>query len=186
MNIIEIKSPHKVLSQDPIHPHIGKKFRVSEGRKSFVCVIDDHYTVVSCVSFTKGISHNMDELLQHYDHPDTAMFWTVYKTKEAKKVKNLPTMVGAKALILTFGYLKAHYQQLKTFATLSPVPTLASKFSSIPTDITSLNDWLSMRKDPVARFHLLNGAKLHRICLDADRSNLRRKQSYGIMVNYTY
>ena len=186
MNIVEIESPHKVLSQDPIHTHIGKTFRVTKGRKSFACMIENHYAVISCVSFTKGISRTMDEIAQHHDDPDTAMFWTVYKTKEAKELKNLPTMVGAKALILTFGYLKAHYQQLKTFATLSPVPTLAKKFSSIPTDIMVLNDWLSMRKDPVARFHLLNGAKLHRICLDADRSNLRQKQSYGTMVNYTY
>tara|TARA_Y100000034_G_scaffold134448_1_gene202925 strand:- start:3556 stop:4116 length:561 start_codon:yes stop_codon:yes gene_type:complete len=186
MNIVEIKSPHKVLSQDPIHPQIGKKFRVSEGRKSFVCVIENRYTIVSCVSFTKGISHTMNEILQHYDDPDTAMFWTVYKTKEAKEVKNLPTMVGAKALILIFGYLKAHYQQLKTFATLSPVPTFSKNFSSVPNDDSTIIDWLSLRKDPVARFHLRNGAKIHHICRNADNNKLRQLQSYGCMVNYTY
>ena len=50
----------------------------------------------------------------------------------------------------------------------------------------AVNDYLSLRKDPVARFHLRNGARLHRVCTKADRSNLRLKQSYGTMVNYVY
>ena len=41
-------------------------------------------------------------------------------------------------------------------------------------------------KDPVARFHLGNGARLHRIHGGADLSAKGRKQSAGIMVNYLY
>jgi malonyl-CoA decarboxylase len=40
--------------------------------------------------------------------------------------------------------------------------------------------------DPVARFHLGNGARLHRIHGGADLSLKGRKQSAGIMVNYLY
>jgi len=40
--------------------------------------------------------------------------------------------------------------------------------------------------DPVARFHLGNGARLHRICTHADTSNNGRRQSLGTMVNYLY
>ena len=41
-------------------------------------------------------------------------------------------------------------------------------------------------KDPVARFHLGNGARLHRIHGAADLSVKGREQSAGIMVNYLY
>jgi len=40
--------------------------------------------------------------------------------------------------------------------------------------------------DPVARFHLKNGAELHRINADADRSTNGVAQSLGLMVNYLY
>lgn len=40
--------------------------------------------------------------------------------------------------------------------------------------------------DPVARFHLDNGARLERINLGADRSEKRLRESLGVMVNYLY
>lgn len=40
--------------------------------------------------------------------------------------------------------------------------------------------------DPVARFHLGNGAELHRLNLDGDRSAKGLGQSLGVMVNYVY
>ncbi len=40
--------------------------------------------------------------------------------------------------------------------------------------------------DPVARFHLRNGARLERFNWPADRSSNGWRQSYGLMVNYLY
>jgi malonyl-CoA decarboxylase len=40
--------------------------------------------------------------------------------------------------------------------------------------------------DPVARFHLGNGARIERLNWAADRSHRRLQQSLGIMVNYLY
>jgi malonyl-CoA decarboxylase len=40
--------------------------------------------------------------------------------------------------------------------------------------------------DPVARFHLGNGARIERINWFADPSSKGVKQSYGLMVNYLY
>jgi len=40
--------------------------------------------------------------------------------------------------------------------------------------------------DPVARFHLSNGARLERINVFADESAARREESFGVMVNYLY
>lgn len=40
--------------------------------------------------------------------------------------------------------------------------------------------------DPVANFHLRNGAQFHRVCWLADTSSKRLSQSCGLMVNYLY
>ncbi len=44
----------------------------------------------------------------------------------------------------------------------------------------------ALAKDPVARFHLGNGARLHRMHWGADLTAKGREQSAGIMVNYLY
>ena len=41
-------------------------------------------------------------------------------------------------------------------------------------------------RDPVARFHLSNGASVHRLNWLGDRSRNGMKQSAGVMVNYLY
>ena len=110
----------------------------------------------------------------------------MYKTKEANQISELPTAVGAKALLEMVKNIDRSMPNINTFATLSPIPTLTNKFDIEPEDIDAVNDWLSQRKDPVARFHLRNGAKLHRVNRSADKSKLRMKQSYGMMVNYQY
>ena len=186
MNIISLTSSNKVLGQDPIHPHIGKTFRTTGNRWAWGCVIEDTIAVVSCVAFTKGVAYNMNQIAEQSASPDTAMFYTVYKTKEANQISQLPTAVGAKALLEMVRNIDRSMPNINTFATLSPIPTLANKFDIEPEDIAAVNDWLSQRKDPVARFHLRNGAKLHRVNRSADKSKLRMKQSYGMMVNYQY
>jgi len=185
MQIITLDSSNKVLGQDPIHPHIGRQFRTTDNRTAFGCVIEDVIAVVSCVAFTKDIANTMNKIAVESDSPDTAMFWTVYKTKEASQISDLPTAVGAKALLEMVKHIKTTMPHIMNYATLSPIPTLSTKFTENMDD-TAVKDWLSQRKDPVARFHLRNGAKLHQLNKNADNSNLRMKQSYGAMVNYVY
>lgn len=185
MNIVTLDSSNKVLGQDPIHPHIGKTFRTSNNRTAYGCEIQGVIAVVSCVAFTKGIATTMNKIAVESDSPDTAMFWTVYKTKEASQITELPTAVGAKALLQMVKHIKSNMPHIGKYATLSPIPTLSSKFTE-NMDPTAVIDWLSQRRDPVARFHLRNGATLHQFNKNADSSNLRMKQSYGAMVNYLY
>ena len=185
MKIISLDSSNKVLGQDPIHPHIGKTFRTTGNRMAWGCEIENTIAVVSCVAFTKGIATNMNKIAEESVSPDTAMFWTVYKTKEASHISELPTAVGAKGLLEIVKHINITMPNISQFATLSPIPTLATKFDADP-DISIVNEWLSQRKGPVARFHLRNGAKLLQTNINADKSNLRMKQSYGIMVNYLY
>lgn len=110
--------------------------------------------------------------------------------------------------------LKDEFPKLKTFVTLSPIPGLRPWLSkNAPPDL--LKAWeqalelpanaperaalLSMTAqylaremrdgkplDPVARFHLGNGARVERINWAGDPSTKGMKQSYGLMVNYLY
>jgi malonyl-CoA decarboxylase len=111
--------------------------------------------------------------------------------------------------------LKSDFPKLKTFATLSPIPglrgwlqrtqpALAAQLNEV--NILDLTDKSALRAqltgsaaqylaremqgdaplDPVARFHLGNGARVERINWGGDPSAKGLKQSFGMMVNYLY
>lgn len=110
--------------------------------------------------------------------------------------------------------LQSEYPNLKNFLTLSPLPFFSSWLEKTePITFTNFAeiDWSdateenkkklleaagryflnSTRKDkepndPVARFHLGNGALLDRINLGGNLSNRGISESFGIMVNYRY
>ena len=101
--------------------------------------------------------------------------------------------------------LQAEHPRLKRFVTLSPIPGLRlwletegreflHRFESSD-DETALKSIVAQYltsghgaklKDPVARFHLGNGATLERINANADLSSRGQQQSFGFMVNYLY
>ncbi len=99
--------------------------------------------------------------------------------------------------------LQHDFPALKTFATLSPAPLFSRWLEKeTTTETESLTDknletlaaqyYLSAKDkegfpfDPVARFHLRNGANLHRINMGADQSEKGIRNSKGMMVNYVY
>ena len=106
--------------------------------------------------------------------------------------------------------LQIEFSNIKQFVTLSPVPgfrkwarkrtnELASNIdlnSDLQTDRDLemlLRDYFfnsersdKQPNDPVARFHLGNGASLHQINLNGDASKKGINDSWGIMVNYKY
>jgi malonyl-CoA decarboxylase len=98
--------------------------------------------------------------------------------------------------------LSAEVDTLKTFVTLSPIPKLAtwaenenlSLDAKNPDTVRALAAYYLINAkgrgdapyDPVARFHLGNGASIHAIHADADVSDKGRAQSAGVMVNYLY
>jgi len=103
------------------------------------------------------------------------------------------------------GLLQAELPHLKTFATLSPVPGFAKWLASegghqadeeVPADdelrrlatqyLMHAKHKSGLPLDPVARFHLGNGARLEAIHTNADLSQNGVKQAHGVMVNYVY
>jgi malonyl-CoA decarboxylase len=104
--------------------------------------------------------------------------------------------------------LKSRLPRLRRFATLSPLPSFAAALrahgESALAEQTSPHPEPARRElerlalayllharregkvaDPVANFHLSNGARLERVNADADLSEHGR-QSCGVMVNYLY
>lgn len=99
------------------------------------------------------------------------------------------------------GELSQALPQLDTFVTLSPIPGFNRwcKATLADDEITEENVQplaahylLNERSkrggplDPVARFHLGNGAQIHAVHSDADRTAKGQAQSSGAMVNYLY
>ena len=105
--------------------------------------------------------------------------------------------------------LSGEFPALSTFVTLSPVPGFQRWLSArgeqdLPADLPP-GDPRAVRRmalaaryflterdrrgrllDPVARFHLGNGARVERLCWMGDTSAKGMKQSGGLMVNYLY
>jgi malonyl-CoA decarboxylase len=98
--------------------------------------------------------------------------------------------------------LMAELPQIKTFVTLSPIPGLMGWLVERG-EQPDVSDPEAMRRlaaeyllnakgadglprDPVARFHLGNGAMIHAVHGQADTSEKGQSQSGGAMVNYLY
>ena len=91
---------------------------------------------------------------------------------------------------------------LRTFVTLSPIPGLTAWMAArddgvAPPDPARLlplaasylldaRDGRGRPLDPVARFHLGNGAQIHALHVGADLSAKGLAASSGVMVNYLY
>ena len=101
------------------------------------------------------------------------------------------------------GVLSEELPQLRTFATLSPLPNFASwlkqelgEGTKVPPDrelrmlaaryLVIARNARGNVVDSVARFHLGNGARLEAIHTGADKSANGLRQSHGVMVNYVY
>ena len=104
--------------------------------------------------------------------------------------------------------LKQEISEIDKFVTLSPVPglmrwmenhapvTYENCINKINDDenllkkiflyLTESNREDNLPNDPVARFHLGNGAILHKINLHGDQSKKGMAQSHGVMINYLY
>jgi malonyl-CoA decarboxylase len=99
--------------------------------------------------------------------------------------------------------LQEELPHIKTFATLSPVPGFAKWFEETHGKGAKVPGAKRLRVlaaqylayarhksglplDPVARFHLGNGARLEAIHANADLSKNGQRQSFGVMVNYVY
>jgi malonyl-CoA decarboxylase len=128
-----------------------------------------------------------------------AIFYSISNCQEG--LKGIP--FGNHLIKRVVGLLKEELPHLTTFATLSPVPGFArwlakEQGADGPVPPSSALRQLAAKYlvtakgkgnqplDPVARFHLGNGARLEAVHANADLSANGQKQAHGVMVNYLY
>ena len=140
----------------------------------------------------------------------TAIFYSISNTQDGLRGVSF----GDSLIKRVVETLKDEFPKLKTFATLSPIPGFRAWLGKqVPAE--KLAEWdkplelgpkaperlellgwaaqylgkeLQDGKplDPVARFHLGNGARVERLNWAGDPSAKGLKQSFGLMVNYLY
>ena len=156
------------------------------------------------VALTKGTPGSIQALLAEDrdtaqpEDTDTAVFYSISNCQTG-----LASISFGNFLIKQVASdLASEMGNLKTFVTLSPIPGLgpwaAGQGLDLPTDDPKQMRALAahylinakrkddLPDDPVARFHLGNGATVHAVHAEADTSDKGRAQSGGAMVNYLY
>ncbi len=160
------------------------------------------------VALTRGTSDRVQPLLDP-DSPvndpedaDNAIFYSITNCQEG--LRGVP--FGSLLIKQVVEDLKKNLPRIRTFATLSPIPGFRKWLAGARSDLDLAKLDLPMRRllvplcahyflnakrgdeplDPVARFHLKNGARLDRINWLADTSAAGMRQSAGLMANYVY
>ena len=177
------------IQYDPVHPGSATSpRRLMHDRNVFFLIEENIPTFVLCVAYTDFLPNSMDQLLNSTETVTDetarfAIFYSVFKTptEADRDVQGS----GADIILLASELIKNTNSGIEHFTTMSPIPTLRKRFSEDPGDF-SIATLLTYKRDPVARFHINNGAKLMRIIRDADSTAIRQQQSWGIMANYDY
>ncbi len=243
----------KLIAYEAVHEMTGwddLRRRLADDRRCFAFfhpALPDEPLIFVEVALVKGIAGNVQELLAEPAAPDTAetksngnvvslkrnnqsddfdtaIFYSISNCQEGLKGISFGNFL-IKQVVLE---LRTEFEQLKQFATLSPIPGFRSWLSKeiSHTDSAVLDDddrkqleWLDSPKwmddpnacqilqpllirlcayylyfakkgnkplDPVARFHLGNGAEIARLNWLGDRSANGLRQSAGLLVNYAY
>ena len=155
------------------------------------------------VALTLGVPDSIQHVLsEHRDQREAeetkvAVFYSISNCQEGLAGVSFGSMLIKQVV----AELSRELPQLETFVTLSPIPRLAEWTRSVngedPSDDRSVreaaSDYLLTAKDakgrpfdPVARFHLGNGAQVYAVHAEADLSENGVSQSFGAMVNYQY
>ncbi len=153
------------------------------------------------VALTRGIPGAVQPLLAEgrealaAEAADTAVFYSISNCQTGLAGISF----GNSLIKQVAGDLASELPGITRFVTLSPIPGLMAWIREA--DITAWQGDLpalaahyllnikgasGAPRDPVARFHLGNGAIIHALHGDADLSQKGRAQSGGVMVNYLY
>jgi malonyl-CoA decarboxylase len=203
--LIEYEAVHQIRGWDDLRRRLEADRRCYA---FFHSALAEEPLIFIEVALTRGLSDRVQPLLDP-DSPvndpeaaDSAIFYSITNCQEG--LRGVP--FGSLLIKQVVEDLRKSLPRIHTFATLSPIPGfrkwLAVAFSEL--DRGKLDARMKRRLvplcahylvnekrgqeplDPVARFHLKNGARLDRINWLADTSATGIKQSAGLMANYVY
>lgn len=178
----------KYVHQDPVHALTEQRNlerRCRFDRNIFFWVENGVPTAVLCVAYIKGLTDHIDDILDKDSSvcldANHAIFYSVFRTDTPTSIQN----TGATLIREAAQWIKANMPQIKNYVTMSPIPNLSAHFPE-PPSLDAIMEFLQAQKDPVAKFHIRNGARVLRVIPNADLSERRKAQSYSNMVNYDY
>ena len=206
--IIEYEAVHEINSWKDLRSRLAPNDR--QCFAFFHPLVPEDPLIFVEVALTKEIPTSIQNIIKidreetNIDEINTAVFYSISNCQDG-----LSGISFGNFLIKKVAHkLKQEIQGLKTFVTLSPVPGLMrwmennaplvyeSCLNNVQDDESLIKKTVKyliesnredqLPNDPVARFHLGNGAILHKINLNADLSAKGMKQSNGIMINYLY
>ncbi|WP_353472732.1 malonyl-CoA decarboxylase [Salipiger sp. H15] len=200
--IIAYEAVHAIQSWDDLRRRLAPPDRRCFA--FFHPAMPDEPLIFVEVALTRGVPGSIQALLGEERAPmgeasaDTAVFYSISNCQ--------PGLAG-----ISFGNslikqvvadLSSALPGLKTFVTLSPIPGLVRWLEEQgvaydPADAKRMTQLAAhylltaktadgRPRDPVARFHLGNGAMVHAVHAGADTSENGQRQSGGTMVNYLY
>ena len=199
--IIEYEAVHEINSWDDLRARLAP-----EDRRCFAFfhpLIPDEPLIFVEVALCNEIPKSINEVIKidrdviEYQDINTAVFYSISNCQDG-----LSGISFGNFLIKKVAHkLKQELDDLNRFVTLSPVPGFVRwlKTKSLENNLddnTLMTQALiylteseredNLPNDPVAKFHLGNGAILEQINLNADESAKGIAQSKGLMVNYLY
>mgnify|MGYP001295637849 FL=1 len=200
--IVEYEAVHEIKNLEDLRRRLLPK-----DRRCFAffhpSMPDDPLIFVE-VALTNGVATSIQKVLSEsreeidLQGANSAIFYSISNCQEG-----LSGISFGNSLIKQVAQdLSREMPHLKTFVTLSPIPGLTKWIKD--EGLEKLAEDQGMLKqitahylveakgknrrpiDPVAKFHLGNGAIIHQINIDADLSEKGLLQSKGVMVNYLY
>jgi len=198
--IIAYEAVHEIDSWDDLRRRLKPTDRRCFG--FFHPSMPDEPLIFVEVALTKGVPSSVQDLLAdareeiEAEDADTAVFYSISNCQSGLAGISF----GNSLIKQVVSDLAKDLPGLSTFVTLSPIPNLNKWLSGMDLEALKVTDnqalaahYLLEAKrsdgmpfDPVARFHLGNGAMVYAVHAEADTSPNGRKQSNGTMVNYLY
>ena len=199
--IIEYEAVHEINSWDDLRARLAP-----EDRRCFAFfhpLIPDEPLIFVEVALCDKMPESINEVIKidreitEYKDINTAVFYSISNCQDG-----LAGISFGNFLIKKVAHkLKQELDDLSKFVTLSPMPSFVkwlekkSMYEDMDEDSLMTQAILYLTEserednspnDPVAKFHLGNGAILEKINLNADLSEKGIMQSKGLMVNYLY
>ena len=199
--IIEYEAVHEINSWDDLRARLAP-----EDRRCFAFfhpLIPDEPLIFVEVALCDKMPESINEVIKidreitEYKDINTAVFYSISNCQDG-----LAGISFGNFLIKKVAHkLKQELDDLSKFVTLSPMPSFVkwlekkSIYEDMDEDglmtqailyLTESEREDNSPNDPVAKFHLGNGAILEKINLNADLSEKGIMQSKGLMVNYLY
>ena len=212
--IIAYEAVHEISSWDELRSRLAPSDRRCFA--FFHLAMPDEPLIFVEVALTDKIPESIQNILaedRNYlseDATNTAVFYSISNCQSGLAGVSFGNLL----LKQVVQQLQEEVPSLKTFVTLSPVPGFTRWLSKSQPELSiviSDADWTSSAKkhrknlesamaryilvsdrsdksanDPVARFHLGNGATVHKLNYLGDVSENGMKQSAGMMINYLY